>query len=102
MPKFFVGDLVLVCKAKRPALKLFFTWCGPPPAVAVTSPTVCVVEDLSTHQRKNLQVARLKRYYGKLDDADVPRDVLDLADSTTDRNEIASESVDVGKSEGKL
>lgn len=101
-PKFFAGNLVVVCKAKCPAHKLSFTWFGSPRVVAITSPDVCVVEDIITHEPESIHVAQLKRYCVELDRVDVPPEVLDHADRTTATYEIVSEIVCISKREGKL
>lgn len=102
IPKFFVGDLLLLCDGKLPAYKLFFSWYGPHRVVAVTSPPVCVVKDLITQKIENVHVARLKRYCGALDGAEVPAEVLDLADCTTARYQVVSKILDIQEIEGKF
>lgn len=46
MVRFEVVDFVVVCHPTRSKYKLSFLWCGPRQVVAVTTPVVCVVQDL--------------------------------------------------------
>lgn len=102
IPKFFVDDLVIVCKAKLPAHKLSFTWCGPCRVAAVTSPVVCIVQDLITLKSVNIHAARLKRYCNNLDGTEIPTDLLNLAGHTTAKYEVVAKLMDIHKSVEKL
>lgn len=97
VPRFQVGDFVVVAKPKKPPHKLSFTWCGPRRVVTVKSPAVCVVQDLVTNKSETVHVARMKKYCGALDDTEVPKEVLDLVDRSTSKYEVVDQIVDLRK-----
>lgn len=73
VPRFHVGDFVVVAKPKRPPHKLSFTWCGPGRVITVKSPAVCVVQDLVTNKTETVHVALMRKYCGGLDNKEVPK-----------------------------
>lgn len=82
VPRFQVGDLVIVSKPKRPHHKLSFTWCGPRRVVTVKGPAVCVVQDLVTNKNKTVNVTRMRGYCVGLDSSEAAKEVLVLVDRT--------------------
>lgn len=91
-PQYSVSDFVVVCRATRPPHMLSFRWCGPRRVTAVTSPSVCVVEDFLTRKRETIHAARIKTYCGNLDGATVPEEVLVLADRTSANYDVVEKS----------
>lgn len=51
-PQFVIVDFTWVSKRIKATHKLSFLWSGPRRAVAVRSPTVCVIENLVTQRKK--------------------------------------------------
>lgn len=95
VPSFVVGDYVIVCKPTKREHKLAFRWCGPRRVVAVTSPAVCVVEDLVTGRNEKVHTSRLKKYNALFDGEEVPEEVLDLASRTAAKYEVVEQIVDI-------
>lgn len=68
----------------------------------MTSPAVCVAEDLVSQKRDNLHVARIKKYWGSIYGTEVPIEVLDLADRTTAKYKNVERSVYISKNNDGL
>lgn len=96
-PCFFVGDFVVVCKAKKPAHKLAFMWSRPRKVIAVKSTSVCVVKNHLTQKPDAVLMSRLKKCCGMIDGAPVPGEVLDLADCTAAMYEIVEKIVNIAE-----
>lgn len=78
---------------------LSFRWCGRRRVVTVTSPAVCVVEDLRTCKKESVHATRWKKYSAFMDGQNVPDEVLDLASRTASRYEIFESIVDLEKND---
>lgn len=94
---FVVGDYVLVRRARDRGHKLRFMWFGPCQVTGVLSPLVYDIKSFATGKTERVHCARLLKYDDSLLGQDVPQDVLDLADRTETRYEVAERIVDVGE-----
>lgn len=95
--RFVIGDYVLVCKPTHREHKLALLRCEPRRVVAVTSPPVCVVEDLTMCEREKLHASHLKKYNALLDCEEVPGEVLYLASRTSAKYEVVEQIIDIAK-----
>lgn len=82
-PKFYVGDLVLYCRPGPSRHKLSFRWRGPMRITQIHGPVVYSIVDLHGNNPSRVHATRLIRYSSKLDNQEVPADVLALADHST-------------------
>lgn len=60
---------------------------------------MCVVQDLLTNKRETVNITRMMKCSGELDNAEVPEEVLDLLDRTKAKYEVVDRIVDIPKVE---
>lgn len=101
-PSFSIGDFVLVRQATDRGHKLRFKWFGPCRITAVHGPLVYGVTSLSTRGTQRVHAARLIKYNDSLNGAEVPQEVINLADNSESRYEVVSEIVDIGQDKDEI
>lgn len=101
-PSFCVGDLVLVRRATDRGHKLQFKWCGPRQVTSVHSPLVYGVTPLRGGSPERIHCARLLKYKDSLLGTTVHPEILELADRTESRYEVAERIREVGEDGKKL
>lgn len=100
-PKFELGDIVLVRRAVDRGHKLQFKWYGPLRIDKVYSSLVYGVCKFDGSHSQRVHATRLIRYSAPDENAQVPTEVLELADHTTAKFETIESFVDIEKDADK-
>lgn len=96
-PVLHVGDFVLVRRANDRGHKLRFRWFGPCAIAKVFSSHVYGVTPLVGGKMERVNCARLMKYRDSLNGADIPKEMIELAERTDSRYEVVEKIVDVGE-----
>lgn len=96
-PSFDVGDFVLVRRSNDIGHKLRFKWFGPCRITAVYSSLVYGVTSLHGGKTERIHCARLLKYRDSLLGQEVPKDMLQLAETTEARYEVVESIKDIGE-----
>lgn len=96
-PSFQVGDFVLVRRANDLGHKLRFKWYGPCRIDSVHSPLVYSVTSLHNEKKDRVHCACIIKYRDSLLGKNVPKEMLDLAETTESRYEVAENIKDIGE-----
>lgn len=97
VPKFTVGDFVLVRNATNSGHKCAVKWHGPCRITEVKSDLVYVVEPLNAGRAETVHCTRILPYRSCYDGAEVPKTMLDLSDRIQSRYEIFDSLLDIDR-----
>ena len=97
VPRFSIGDFVLVRRPHNRGHKLQFRWCGPKRVAGICSPLVYMVTNLEGSKSERVHCARMIFYSNAMDNTEVSSEVLELADKSESRYEIVDAIVALGK-----
>ncbi|MEM1369509.1 MAG: RNase H-like domain-containing protein [Cyanobacteria bacterium P01_H01_bin.15] len=101
-PSFAIGDFVLVRRATDRGHKLKFKWSGPKRITAIHSPLVYGISSLRGGTAERVHCTRMIKYNDGFLGKEVPKEILELADMSESRYEIAEKITDVGEDNESL
>ncbi len=102
LPRFSVGEFVLVRRTDKTGHKLSFRWSRPRRIIACPSELVYVVQNLNSSRQERVHCARIILYSGSLDNSEIPAAKLDFPDRSDSRYEVLESIVNIGEAPNGL